>query len=205
MNKTLKLPGLVAAIAALCFVSLSGKPVQIGFPAPDFSLSDIDGNPVRLSDFKGRIVVLEWTNPECPIVRKHYDKSGNIPGLQRKATADGIVWLSINSGPKGGQGDLEPGEVRGWLKKNQAAPTAYLRDVNREVGKLYDARVTPHMYVIDSQGILVYNGAIDSISSGNVNDIAKAENYVASALDAVKEGRPPTKATSRPYGCSIKY
>ena len=205
MKMNLKLLSLAAAVAAFGFVSLSAKPVQIGSPAPDFSLTDNEGKTYRLSDFKGKTVVLEWTNPECPIVQKHYDKSGNIPKLQQKATAEGVVWLSINSGSEGRQGDLNQGKVRDWLKKNQAAPTAYLRDTTREVGKLYDARVTPHMYIIDSQGTLVYNGAIDSISSGNVNDIAKAENYVASALDAVKQGRSPAKATSKPYGCSIKY
>lgn len=178
--------------------------VAIGDQAPDFTLRDINGQAHRLSDYKNKIVVLEWVNPECPFVGKHY-RSGNIPKLQQDATSSGVVWLSINTGRPGAQGVFDaPGQIA-WAKSVNAAPTAYLRDPDGKVGRLYGAKTTPHMYVITSEGTLAYNGAIDSIRSADATDIAKAENYVASALDAVSNGRPVKKATSQPYGCSVKY
>lgn len=203
MNTTHKLLVLAVAMAA-AFVTTGGAAVNIGAPAPDFSVTDIQGKSHRLSDYKGRTVVLEWVNPECPFVGKHYD-SGNIPKLQKSATADGAVWLTINSARRGGQGDYEADAANRWLSRHGAAQTAYLRDQDGKVGRLYGAKTTPHLYVIDPAGTLVYNGAIDSIRSADVDDLAKAENYVASALAAVKAGRPVAKATSQPYGCGVKY
>jgi hypothetical protein len=179
--------------------------VANGQPAPDFTLTDIDGQVRHLSDFKGKTVVLEWNNPDCPIVHKHYD-SGNIPRLQKAATADGVVWLLINSGAPGKEGaDYSAGQIKAWLNERGSVPTAYLRDPAGTVGHLYDAQTTPHLFVITADGTLVYHGAIDSIASTNPADIPRAENYVQEALAAVKAGQPVAKGSSRPYGCSVKY
>jgi hypothetical protein len=176
----------------------------VGQLAPDFSLTDINGQARNLADYRGKIVVLEWTNPECPIVRKHY-LGGNMPALQKSATAEGVVWLSINSGFPGSQGDFDPAMVAKWLKSTGASPTAYMRDQDGRVGRLYGARATPNMFVIAADGTLVYAGAIDSIASSDPSDIARATNYVRAALDSLRLGRPIAVATSRPYGCSIHY
>jgi len=178
---------------------------QVGQPAPDFTLTDVKGQTHSLSGFKGKTVVLEWVNPECPIVVKHYEQSGNLPKLQQEATGEGVVWLLINSGHRGAQGDYEPGEVMSWKQKNSVAATAYLRDQEGKVGRLYQARTTPHMYVVDPQGTLVYAGGIDSIRSGNPADIPKAKNFVREALADLKDGRAVRTATSQAYGCGIKY
>ena len=193
---------LVSAFAMLA--PLARPAVTVGQPAADFSLTDINGQAHRLSDYRGKTVVLEWTNPECPIVRKHY-LSGNMPSLQKSATADGVVWLSINSGHPGSQGDYDPAQVEGWLKSTGAAPTVYMRDPDGSGGHLYGAKATPDMYVIAADGTLIYAGAIDSIASADVSDIARATNYVRAALDSLKAGRAVAVASSRPYGCAVKY
>lgn len=203
MKTTTRILVLTAAIMAAVTTAVSAA-VKIGAPAPEFSVTDISGKAHKLSDYAGKTVVLEWVNPECPIVGKHY-KSGNMQKLQKAATGDGVVWLTINSGAKGEQGDYNDGDASAWLKKHGAAPSAYVRDQSGTVGKLYGAKTTPHMYVINGQGVLVYNGAIDSIRSADEDDIPKAENYVASALAAVKEGKPVAKASTQPYGCGVKY
>jgi hypothetical protein len=149
--------------------------------------------------------VLEWVNPECPFVVKHYDKSGNIPALQKVAKESGVVWLSINSAAPGKQGDYDEEKIAEWMARTGAAPTAYLRDTDGKVGKAYGAKTTPHIFVITPEGKLAYNGAIDSIQSTDVIDIAKAENYVTAALAAVKNKVPVEKSTTQPYGCSVKY
>jgi hypothetical protein len=196
------IPALVAFAALAVAVRAT---IEVGQPAPDFTLTDINGQAHSLSAYKGRIVVLEWNNPDCPFVKKHYD-SGNIPSLQKTATAGGIVWLTINSGAPGGEGgDYTPAELKSWLQKNGATPTAYFHDSDGKVGHLYDAKTTPDMYVINADGILVYKGAIDSIRSANIADIANATNYVKAALDALKSGQPIAKPVSEPYGCSVKY
>jgi hypothetical protein len=177
---------------------------EVGQPAPDFTLTDIDGRSHRLSDFRGKTVVLEWTNPTCPIVGKHY-RSGNMPALQHSAAAEGVVWLSINSGHRGSAGALDGARLHEWLKGYGAEPTAYLRDPDGQVGHLYGATATPDMYVITGDGTLVYAGAIDSIPSADASDIPHATNYVRAALDSVKQGAPVAVATSHPYGCAIKY
>lgn len=178
---------------------------SIGEPAPAFTLTDLAGKTHQLSDFKGKTVVLEWTNPECPFVVKHYDSSGNLPATQKAATADGVVWLQVNSGAAGKQGDLDDAAVKAWLAKNQAAATAYLRDRDGKVGKAYAAKTTPHLFVINPEGVLVYQGAIDSKRSADAKDIAGAENYVKSALAALKAGQPVPTPSTQPYGCSVKY
>jgi hypothetical protein len=195
----------VAAVAlAAAWVPVVRAAVSIGASAPDFSVMDIQGKAHRLSDYKGKTVVLEWVNPECPFVQKHYN-SGNIPKLQQRATSDGVVWLAINSSRAESEGDYDNAAASTWLKSKHAAPTAYVRDQDGRVGRLYGAKTTPHLYVITGDGTLVYNGAIDSIRSADIDDIAKAENYVSSALAAVKAGRPVAKSNSQPYGCSVKY
>lgn len=179
--------------------------VVIDQPAPDFTLTDIDGHARKLSDYKGKIVVLEWHNPECPIVHKHYD-SGNIPNLQRTAVAEGVVWLLINSGAPGKEGsDYSADQIKAWLKERGSQPTAYLRDPSGSVGHLYAAKTTPHLFIINQSGVLVYDGAIDSIRSAKQSDIPKAENYVSEALAAVESGKPVSKAATQPYGCAVHY
>ena len=204
MKSCLKCLSVLAAFASAFILGVQAKGPVIGQPAPDFTLTDITGAEHTLSSFRGKTVVLEWVNPECPFVVKHYG-SGNMPKTQKAAVADGVVWLTINSGVQGAQGDFDVAKSTAWLAQQGAAPTAYFRDQNSAVGRLYDAKTTPHMYVINSAGVLVYNGAIDSIRSANVADLAKAENYVSSALAAVKAGKPVAKATSEPYGCNVKY
>jgi peroxiredoxin len=178
---------------------------EVGKAAPDFTLTDINGQTHSLSSFRGKTVVLEWVNPECPFVVKHYDKSGNMPATQKLATEQGAVWLAINSGHPGAQGDFDKAKVEAWMKKTGAAPTAYFRDQNGKVGKLYDARTTPHMFVINAEGTLVYAGGIDDIRSADPSDIAKATNFVKAALADLQAGRAVQTKTSRPYGCSVKY
>jgi hypothetical protein len=194
----------VAAIAAGT-TGLQAATAEVGQAAPDFTLTDINGNRHALSDFKGKTVVLEWVNPLCPFVQKHYDQSGNIPKLQKSATGDGVVWLTINSAAPGKEGDYDSAQVKDWQKRINSSATAYLRDQEGKVGRMYDARTTPHMYVINPGGTLVYAGGIDSIRSSRVEDIGKATNYVAEALADVKAGKAVRTAHSRPYGCSVKY
>ena len=196
---------LFAAMLGMAFALPAVAAPEVGKPAPDFTLTDIGGKSHALSSFAGKTVVLEWVNPECPFVVKHYEKSGNMPKLQKAALADGIVWLQINSGHAGAQGDFEPAKVKEWMAKTGASSTAYFRDADGKVGKLYDARTTPHMYIVNPQGVLVYAGGIDDIRSANPDDIAKATNYVTAALADLKAGRAVQTATSRPYGCSVKY
>ncbi len=178
---------------------------EVGKAAPDFTLTDINGNRHSLAGLRGKTVVLEWVNPECPFVMKHYDKSGNIPKLQKAATDDGVVWLTINSAAAGKEGDYDAVKAKDWQQRINSAATAYCRDQDGTVGKLYDARHTPTLYVVNGAGTLVYAGGIDSINSSRVEDIAKASNYVAEALADLKAGRPVGHAVTRAYGCSVKY
>jgi peroxiredoxin len=177
---------------------------SVGQSAPDFTLSDAGGKPVKLSDFRGKHVVLEWTNPGCPYVRKHYD-SGNMPATQKDAVDQGVVWLAINSTGKSSGEYLEPAKVVAWQMERKARPTAVLGDEEGTVGKAYGARTTPHMYIVDPQGRLIYAGGIDSIPSSDPGDIKKAVNYVRQGLNEALAGKPLTAAVTRPYGCSVKY
>ena len=201
--KTLRLLSLFAGAALLALSARAA--VAIGQPAPNFTLTDLDGKAHSLADYRGKVVVLEWNNPDCPIVHKHYD-SGNMPRLQKAATAEGVVWLTINSSAPGKQGgDYTPDQIKAWLKERGAAPTDYFKDAGGTVGHLYGAKTTPHMFVITADGTLAYDGAIDSVPSADQADIPRAENYVSEALAAVEAGKPVTRATSRPYGCAVKY
>lgn len=203
-NTLTRLITATIALAAFCSAGVFAATAQVGRPAPDFTAQDIDGKQVKLSDYKGKIVVLEWVNPECPFVKKHYG-SGNIPSLQKDARAGNIVWLTINSAAPGEQGDYNAEKTAAWQKATGAAYADYIRDSSGAVGKLYGAKTTPHIFVIDAGGTLVYEGAIDSIRSTNVDDIAKATNYVTAAITSLKNGTPVAKSTTAPYGCPVKY
>jgi len=185
-------------------MAISNAEVSIGKAAPDFSLTDCSGKKVSLSDYKGKVVVLEWVNHGCPFVAKHYG-SGNMQKLQADATAKGVAWLSICSSAPGKQGYATPADALKKCTETQSAATAYLLDESGEVGKTYGAKVTPEMYVIDANGVLVYHGAIDDKKSTNPGDIAGAKNYVAAALDEVLAGKPVSTPKTDAYGCSVKY
>ena len=178
-------------------------PAVVGQSAPGFTLTDTAGKPVRLADFKGKTVVLEWNNPGCPFVRKHYQ--GNMQALQKEAAAQGVVWLAINSTETASGDYLSPAQLARWMQDKQAVPTATLMDEDGVVGKAYGARVTPHMYIVNAQDMLVYAGGIDSIPSSRVDDIPKATPYIRQALGEIKAGKPLSVSTSQAYGCSVKY
>ena len=183
--------------------SARAQTASVGQPAPDFTATDTSGRARKLSEFKGKFVVLEWTNPGCPFVRKHY--SGNMQATQKNATGRGVVWLAINSTEEASGDYLAPAQLAGWMSEMQAAPTVTLMDASGSVGQLYGAKTTPHMYIINPQGQLVYGGAIDSIASARVDDIKTATNYVRQGLAEAMAGKPLSVAASRPYGCSVKY
>lgn len=183
---------------------VAAAPVRVSQPAPDFTAVDSNGKAHRLRDFKGKVVVLEWTNHQCPFVRKHYE-SGNMQKLQKQATGKGVVWLSVISSAPGQQGNLNGKQANDLTKSRGAAPTAVLLDPDGKLGNLYSARTTPHMFVITSNGTLAYMGAIDSISSADKADVAKAKNYISTALDRVLKGQTVDTPVTQPYGCSVKY
>lgn len=193
-----------ATLALAAVSSIAHAEVGVGKPAPDFTLVDTTGKPVALSSFKGKTVVLEWTNQDCPYVRKHYG-SGNMQALQKTATGEGVVWVSISSSAPGLQGYVTGADAQRLTTERKAAPSAFLLDPDGKVGRLYDARTTPQMFVIDKDGKLAYMGAIDDKPTANVADIPGARNYVTEALAAVAAGQPVKLASTRPYGCSVKY
>ena len=199
---------VMAAAVALGATLLIGAPAHaaptVGQPAPDFVATDTRGVQHKLSDFAGKFVVLEWTNPGCPFVRKHYG-GGNMPATQKAATAKGVVWLSINSTERAASDYLAPAALNDWMKAQAAAPTAMLMDEDGVIGQAYGARTTPHLFIVDPKGMLVYAGGIDSIPSARPDDIGKATNYVNQALGEALGGRPISMATTRAYGCSVKY
>ncbi len=176
----------------------------VGQPAPAFSLTDTSGKAVSLADFKGKTVVLEWVNPGCPYVRKHYD-SANMQATQKGATDQGVVWLAVNSTAPS-HGDYKPpAAMAAWMGGQKASATATLMDGDGTVGRAYGARTTPHMYVIDAKGTLAYAGGIDDKPSSNPADVKTAKNYVNAALGDVLAGKPVQQPVTRPYGCSVKY
>ncbi len=203
MKQTL-LASLITASLPFTAMSTAYAAATVGQPAPTFALSDTNGKAVNLADYKGKTVVLEWHNPECPFVKKHYD-SANMQGLQSKYTKDGVVWLAVSSTEPGHQDYRKPEVLNGILKTSKASPTAYLMDESGKTGQSYGAKTTPHMYIINPQGTLVYAGGIDDKRSANIADIKTAKNYVAAALDEMKAGKPVSVSTSAPYGCSVKY
>ena len=178
--------------------------VRVGEPAPDFTATDSNGAVRHLSDYKGKFVVLEWSNRGCPYVRKHYG-SGNMQRLQQEWTGRGITWLTVISSAPGTQGYVTAGEENAQLEKTNARPTAALLDPTGQVGHLYDAKTSPHMFVINPQGILIYDGAIDDKPTTDRADVATAKNYVSQALNEAMAGKGVSLRTSRPYGCSVKY
>ena len=193
------------AVAALAIVSAPGAAEQVnGRPAGNFRLTDASGKTVQLSQFRGRPVVLEWNNPGCPYVKKHYG-SGNMQRTQAQAVGQGAVWLTINSGAPGKQGHMSGAEARAFVAGAKAAPTHYLLDPNGVVGRGYGAKTTPHLYLIDAGGVLRYQGAIDDRPTADVADIAGARNHLLQALGEVKAGKAVSVAETRPYGCSVKY
>jgi peroxiredoxin len=192
-------------LASMLAPFLATASVEVGKAAPDFSLLDAQGKSRSLAEFKGKTVVLEWNNPECPFVKKHYNASTNMQTQQKAANADGVVWLSINSGAPGKQGAMDGKAAIASIAALQAAPSAYLIDSDGKVGRSYDAKTTPHMYVIDAGGVLRYAGAIDSNASADAADIAGATQYVSQALAEIKAGKPVSTAVTKPYGCSVKY
>jgi peroxiredoxin len=202
MLRTLAL--VVAGIAAFALAGTASAAARINEPAPEFTLTDSNGNSHSLSDFRGKTVVLEWTNAECPFVVKHY-KPGNMQRQQAEATANGVVWLTINSGAPGKQGHVDGAGANAVIEKTGGKQTAYLIDADGTVGRLYGARTTPHMFVIDGEGVLRYMGAIDSNPSGDPADIAGATQYVEVALAELAAGKPVSTPVTQPYGCSVKY
>jgi peroxiredoxin len=175
-----------------------------GKAAPDFTLMSATGENVTLSSFKGNIVVLEWFNPDCPFVRKHYG-SKNMQKLQKQYTAKGVVWLTINSSAEGKQGYCTAELANKIIKEKDMASSAFLLDHDGKVGKLYDAKTTPHMFVVDQNGVLVYAGAIDDKPSTKIEDIHSALNYLQAALEELMAGKSVSIPVTQPYGCSVKY
>ena len=189
---------LLALSAPLAAAAINGQ------LAPGFTGTDASGRTVRLADFKGKTVVIEWNNPGCPFVQKHYN-SGNMQKTQAAARADGAVWLTVNSGAPGQQGHMNGAEATAFLRSTKSTPAAYLIDPKGDIGHLYGARTTPHMYVIDRTGKLVYQGGIDDKPTANPADIKTANNMVLAALGDLKAGRPVARPEARAYGCTVKY
>jgi peroxiredoxin len=226
MKRILTLTAIACAFAAVAAISAAADPpatapaekapaaaapatgtvtsAAIDKPAPDFSLAGIDGKTYKLSDFKGKYVVLEWNNFDCPFVKKHYG-SGNMQALQKKYTDKGVVWLTICSSAQGREGYYEPAALVTMAKERKLASTAYLRDADGTVGRQYGAKTTPNMFVVNPDGNLIYAGAIDDKPSTDPKDIAGATNYVAACLDASMAGKPVATQTTVSYGCGVKY
>ena len=203
----------VLAIALYCaagIVTLSAgvqtaiAEVRIGAAAPAFTLTDSNGRGRSLADFKGKIVVLEWTNHDCPYVRKHY-RSNNMQALQKKWTGQGVAWLSVISSGPGREGHVTPQQANQLTADRGAAPSAVLLDPTGQAGRAYGARATPHMYVINGEGAVVYMGGIDDQPTARVEDVKGARNFIDTALSEIAQGKPVSVPTSRAYGCSIKY
>lgn len=185
-------------------VSAESPVAAIGAKAPDFSVPDSSGAPRTLAEFAGKIIVLEWVNFDCPFIRKHYD-TGNMQRLQRQYTEKGVIWLSVNSSAKGKQGFFEGDLLRERITVEKSAATAYLTDTDGKVGRMYGAKTTPHMFIINASGILVYAGGIDDKPSTDKATVAGADNHVEKVLNALLDGNESPVRTSMPYGCSVKY
>lgn len=195
-----------AAIIAICFFTAGSSfgAAEVGKEAPAFTLVDQQGNSHSLSDFKGKYVILEWLNHGCPFVAKHYN-AGNMQKLQKMFTEKDVVWLSIISSAPGKQGHMSGEEIIAYNTANNVAATAVLVDPTGTVGRAYDAKRTPEMYIINPEGVLVYHGAIDSESGRGPDSIKKAENYIVRAMTELFDGKPVSKPLTKPYGCTVKY
>jgi hypothetical protein len=195
---------ILAAGLALALASPAAAAPAIGQPAPAFKAVDAEGRTRSLAEFKGKTVVLEWTNNGCPYVQKHY-KSGSMQGLQKQAVKDGVVWLTVVSSAPGTQGYLAPNEAKAWKSAAGAGSTDLLLDPKGVLGRTYEAKSTPHMFIVDPAGKLAYMGGIDDQPTADPSSLKGAKNYVAAALADLKAGRPVAQAVTRPYGCSVKY
>lgn len=196
---------MVTGLCGVTLLAASGAMAQavVGKPAPAFTATDVTGNPVALSDYKGKFVVLEWTNPRCPFVGKHYN-SGNMPATQKRAVAEGVAWLSIQTIPDGSD-QKALARLQAWQKSKNASPTAAIVDSDGRIARAYQAKATPHMYIVDPRGTLIYAGAIDSKPSTDPADIKTATNYVSQALDEAMSGKPVSHPSSQAYGCAVEY
>ena len=202
------MPKIIAYTMAAAILLFSALPVnasvEIGKPAPEIEATDTNGNPFKLSDHKGKIVVLEWTNHQCPFVVKHYG-SGNMQSTQKTAHGQGVEWISIVSSAPGRQGNINAEEANKIVTEQGATITAKILDESGHIGKLYDARTTPHMFIIDTDGNVAYAGAIDNKSSPNPGTVNGATNYILAALENLIDGKPVEISQTQPYGCSVKY
>jgi len=200
-----RLIGFFAANLMLLIYSeqVWAEPV-VGQPAPIFSGAAAEGGTLNLNDLRGKTVILEWTNHECPFVQKHYE-SGNIPKLQKQAADQGIVWLQVISSAPGKQGNIDAATAKKINQERGASPSNTVFDPSGSIGKQYNATNTPQLFIIDAKGILLYKGGIDSIPSADSSDIPAAENYIASALKELSAGKPISKSVTKPYGCTVKY
>jgi len=194
---------IIIVLAALLALSTAWA-ARVGEPAPDFTATDTNGQVHKLSQYAGKYVVLEWHNRGCPYTQKHYE-TGNMQRLQREWTARGVIWLTVISSAPGKQGYVTAADENAFLKQVNAAPTAVLLDPTGDLGHLYDSKTTPHMFIINPQGTLIYNGAIDDRPTTDHADINGAKNYVSLALTEALAGKPVSDPTTRPYGCSVKY
>ena len=206
--KTVTISVLLAMLLSLSLTTAapadSAERAAIDKPAPDFTLVDIKGKKHELAEYKGKFVVLEWNNWDCPFVKKHYN-SDNMQKLQKRYVEKDVVWLTICSSAPGKQGYYSADDLQKKFVKAGSDATAYLVDASGEVGRMYGAKTTPHMFVIDSKGVLIYAGAIDDKKSTNPDDIEGATNYVSACLDAAMAGKPVKVKSTAPYGCSVKY
>ena len=203
-RRSLLLGSAALAVGPVIIPGIAHAAAEVGTPAPLFTSVDSNGKTQSLEQYRGKIVVLETTNHDCPYVAKHY-RAGNMQAQQRDAAAKGIVWLTVASSAPGEQGNVTPQQANELTVKRGAAPAAVLIDPQSKVARAYAATVTPHMYIVDAKGILVYKGGIDSIATSNIDDIAKAKQYVRVALEEMAAGKPITEASTRPYGCTLKY
>ncbi len=194
---------LLVALGLVAWLSPAWA-VRVGDKAPDFTGTDTNGQTHKLSDYAGKYVVLEWHNRGCPYTQKHYN-SGNMERLQREWTARGVVWFTVISSAPGKQGYITAEDENAYVKQMNADPTAVLLDPTGAIGHLYDAKTTPQMFIINPQGVLLYNGAIDDKATTDQADIAGAKNFVQQALQEALAGKPLTVSSTRPYGCSVKY
>jgi peroxiredoxin len=204
MNLSSRLPVCAAVAAALLTVCAAAQDVRVGAPAPSFTATDSRGQTQDLGQYRGKFVVLEWHNQDCPYTRKHY-LSGNMQALQKEWTAKGVIWFTVISSAPGKQGYQTPNEENAYLAQVHAVPTAVLMDPKGKLGRLYSAKTTPQMIVIDPVGNVIYDGAIDNKPTPEVDDIKGADNYVSDALTAAMAGKSVPNASTRPYGCSVKY
>ena len=195
---------LFIPLLSLVLGSSAFSSVESGEAAPEFNLKDSKGNFQKLSTYAGKFIVLEWMNPECPFIKKHYSR-GNMQSLQKEYTGKGVIWLSIISSAPGKQGYCTAPQAEANRKDQNASPTAVLLDPSGEVGQKYGAKTTPHIFIINPEGKVIYAGAIDSIRSANPADCSKADNYVRETLDAAMAGKPVPHPSTQPYGCGVKY